>query len=160
MEAIGFASALISLVEATVTVISYLNDVKNAPAERAQLLKELTSLNIFLGTLNSLVQIATEPDTSTVEWLATVRALNVPDGPFRQLSSLLEDLKRKLAPEGPRTFTARLAERIMWKFSKEDVEDMLKKVERVKSLVMVAVQQDHIHTRRRSPCRYSSQANS
>ncbi len=145
MEAIGFASALISLVEATATVISYLNDVKNAPAERTQLLKELTSLNIFLGTLNSLtVQIATEPDASTDEWLATVRALDVPDGPFRQLNSLLEDLKRKLAPEGHRTFTTRLAERIMWKFSKEDVKDMLKKVERVKSLVMVAVQQDHV----------------
>ncbi|KAK0215874.1 hypothetical protein EDD85DRAFT_444625 [Armillaria nabsnona] len=144
MEAVGFASALISLVDATVTVISYLNDIKNAPAERTQLLKELTSLNIFLGTLNSLVQIATEPDASTDEWLATVRALDVPDGPFRQLNSLLEDLKRKLAPEMHRTFTTRLAERIMWKFSKEDVEDMLKKVARVKSLVMVAVQQDHM----------------
>ncbi|KAK0501763.1 ankyrin repeat-containing domain protein [Armillaria luteobubalina] len=144
MEAIGFTSALISLVDATVTVVSYLNDVKNAPAECTQLLKELTSLHIFLGTLNSLVQLATEPDASIAEWLATVRALDVPEGPFRLLSSLLEDLKRKLAPEGHRTFTTRLAERMMWKFSKEDIKDILKKVERVKSLVMIAVQQDHI----------------
>ncbi|KAK0466742.1 uncharacterized protein EV420DRAFT_1635785 [Desarmillaria tabescens] len=144
MEAIGFASALISLVEATATIISYLDDVKNAPVERAQLLRELTALSIFLRTLDSLVQMTTEPDTSMAEWLVTVRALNVPDGPFKQLNNLIEDLARKLAPEGSRTFTTRVAERLKWKFSKEKVEDTLKKVERVKSLVMVAVQQDHI----------------
>ncbi len=34
--------------------------------------------------------------------------------------------------------------RLSWKFKKENVEDALKKIERIKSLMVVAVQHDHL----------------
>ncbi len=92
-------------------------------------------------------------------WLVTVQRLS---GPVVQLTALLEDLKKefKLAPSGttekvikPGTSKVKsqllgkvkeVKHRLSWKFKKESVEDALKKIERIKSLMIVAVQHDHL----------------
>ncbi len=49
--------------------------------------------------------------------------------------------KKKLDPASDGM--GKMKQRLLWKFSKESVEDALKKIERIKSLVIIAVQHDH-----------------
>ncbi|KAK0184895.1 hypothetical protein F5146DRAFT_1006310 [Armillaria mellea] len=130
-----FASSIISLIDISNTIVGYLKDVKDAPKERDELNRELSNLTIYLDTVHRLTQTAAADDP----WLETVQRLS---GPFAQLDELLKSVKTKLepAPDGP---LGKMKQRLLWKFSKESVEDSLKKIERIKSLVLVAVQHDH-----------------
>lgn len=134
MEAVGLASAIVSLVELAHITVKYLKDVKEAPKERDELSKELSNLMIYLTTVNQLTQTATAGDP----WLGTVQRLS---DPLVQLGALLNDLKKKLEPASDGM--GKMKQRLLWKFSKESVEDALKKIERIKSLVIIAVQHDH-----------------
>lgn len=49
--------------------------------------------------------------------------------------------KKKLDPASDGM--GKMKQRLLWKFSKESVEDAPKKIERIKSLVIIAVQHDH-----------------
>lgn len=55
--------------------------------------------------------------------------------PFARLTTLLEGLKEKLEPA---------MKRILWPFNKEGVEETVKKIERIKTLMIIAVQRDHV----------------
>ncbi|KAK0219365.1 hypothetical protein EDD85DRAFT_961104 [Armillaria nabsnona] len=134
MEAVGLASAIVSLVELAHITVKYLKDVKEAPKERDGLSKELSNLVIYLTTVNQLTQTAAAGDP----WLATVQRLS---DPFVQLGVLLNDLKKKLEPASDGM--GKMKQRLSWKFSKESVEDALRKIERIKTLVIIAVQHDH-----------------
>ncbi|KAK0438156.1 uncharacterized protein EV420DRAFT_1316688 [Desarmillaria tabescens] len=133
-DALGIASSIITLVEISHTIVGYLKDVKEAPKERDKLSKELSNLAIYLETVNKLTQTADADDP----WLVTAQRLS---GPFMQLDVLLKDLKKKLEPASDGM--GKVKRRLLWKFTKESVEDVLKKIERIKSLVIVAVQHDH-----------------
>ncbi|PBK87745.1 hypothetical protein ARMGADRAFT_938576 [Armillaria gallica] len=134
-EALGIVSSIITLIETSHTIVEYLKDVKEAPKERNKLSKELSTLEIHLGAMNQLTQIEDADDP----WLATVQRLS---GPFAQLDVLLKGLKKKLKPASDGI--GKTKQRLLWKFSKESVEDALKKIERIKSLVIVAFQHDHV----------------
>ncbi|KAK0204653.1 hypothetical protein DFS33DRAFT_1273726 [Desarmillaria ectypa] len=125
MDAIGFASALISLVEATAADISYLKVIKNAPAEREQLLRELTGLNIFFGSAQRACRRSIWAGQSLVVDNRT-RA----ERSRRTLQSARQFSQRsgrKLGPEKLGTLTQKLTERFLWKFSKEDIEGTVQK---------------------------------
>ncbi|KAK0430759.1 hypothetical protein EV421DRAFT_241470 [Armillaria borealis] len=153
-EALGIASSIVSLVDVSWTIIKYLKDVKEASKERDRLSKELFGLVYWLNEVKPLTD-ETEPKDL---WLVTMQRLS---GPIVQLIALLDDLTKEfeLAPSGttekatePGTekVKSRLLEkvkavkhRLLWKFKKESVEDALEKIERIKSLMIVAVQRDH-----------------
>ncbi|KAK0472466.1 hypothetical protein IW261DRAFT_1570822 [Armillaria novae-zelandiae] len=115
MEAVGLASAIVSLVELAHITVKYLKDVKDAPKERDELSKQLSNLAIYLT--------ATHPN----------------GGGRRPLACYGAKIKLEPASDG----MGRMKQRLFWKFSKESVEDTLKKIERIKSLVVIAVQHDH-----------------
>ncbi|KAK0438147.1 uncharacterized protein EV420DRAFT_1280221 [Desarmillaria tabescens] len=134
-DALGIASSIVTLVEISHTIVGYLKDVKEASKECDKLSKELSNLAIYLETVNKLTQTADANDP----WLATAQRLS---SPFMQLDILLKNLKKKLEPASDGM--GKMKQRLLWKFTKESVEDALKKIERIKSLVIVAVQHDHV----------------
>ncbi len=133
-EALGIASSIVTLIDTSHAIVGYLKDVKEAPKEHDKLSKELSTLEIYLRTVNQLTQLADADNP----WLATAQRLS---GPFAQLDVLLKGLKKKLKPASDGI--GKMKQRLLWKFSKESIEDALKKIERIKSLVIVAVQHDH-----------------
>ncbi|SJL14212.1 uncharacterized protein ARMOST_17667 [Armillaria ostoyae] len=153
-EALGIASSIISLVDVSWTIFKYLKDVKEASKERDSLSAELSGLVCWLNE----VKLVTDTAQPNDPWLATMQRLS---DPVAQLTALLKDLKKefKLAPNGTpekvikpgiNKAKSRLlgkvteaTHRLSWKFKKESVEDALKKIERIKSLMIVAVQYDH-----------------
>jgi len=75
----------------------YLNDVKNAPKERAQLALEAANLLPLLNTLRDQVENADPNDP----WIESVLELGGPGGPLELFKRTMDQLKRKLKTESP-----------------------------------------------------------
>ncbi|SJL06971.1 uncharacterized protein ARMOST_10313 [Armillaria ostoyae] len=119
-DAVGVASSVTAFIKNILTLINYVKDVYNTPAEISQFLKELKFLRIYLSALDN----------------------NPPDSVFNELMKLLEELDRKLRVTPPQWKMVK--KRLLWTLTKTSVEEDLKRIERLKTLVMSAVQVDHI----------------
>ncbi|KAK0435988.1 hypothetical protein EV421DRAFT_1146278 [Armillaria borealis] len=155
-EALGITSSIVALVEVSWTIYRSLIDVGKVSKEYRSLSKELSGLAYWL----SEVRLFTDTAQPNDPWLLTMQKLS---GPVVQLTALLEDLQKELKFARTRHtmekvikpgtnkvksrllgITKELKRRVSWKFKKENVEDVLKKIERIKSLMIVAAQHDHL----------------
>ncbi|KAK0219074.1 hypothetical protein IW262DRAFT_1077557 [Armillaria fumosa] len=134
-EVLGIVSSITALTQSTVTVISYLKDVKKAPKERDEFLKELQHLKICLTALKHTTQLSTKDDP----WLATLQQLH---NGFKELLQLLDGLKMKLKPES--SWSKRIFRRLDWTIVRGSVMVDLSRIERFKTLIAIAVQNDHV----------------
>ncbi|KAK0430769.1 hypothetical protein EV421DRAFT_241780 [Armillaria borealis] len=139
-DAVGAASSVTAFIKNILTLINYVKDVYNAPAEISQFLKELKFLGFYLSTVDELIS----QSTKNGPWLKTLKQLdnNPPDSVFNELMKLLEELDRKLRVTPPQWKTVK--KRLLWTLTKTSMEEGLKRIERLKTLVMSAVQVDHI----------------
>ncbi|RWA06648.1 hypothetical protein EKO27_g8459 [Xylaria grammica] len=131
------SSSIVQLIKTTAQVIEYVNDVKNAPTERAQLARHASSL---LALLNDLRYRVEEAKSSPEPWLLSHRKLDVEQGPLDQLRDQMERLATKLKPSTRHLKTMRKA--LTWTLDKNEIEAVLTQIERVKALVTLALQND------------------
>ena len=134
---VGLAAGIVQLIGATTKAIKYLNDVKNAPKDRATLAREATSLLALLTDLRYRLEEA----KSTDPWFTGVRSLGVEGGPLDQFKEVMEELARKLKSEGG---IKKLGRSLLWTLDKNDIDSVLSKIERLKTLVGLALQKDHL----------------
>jgi hypothetical protein len=118
----------------TASVIEYLQTVRDARRDRIDFLVEVSGLYHLLLALQNRIDSAKAEDP----WLTQVRQLGAEDGPLDQFKSRLEDLVSKLgSPEG-------LGWALIWRFNKAEIEGVLPKIERIKTLVSLALTNDHL----------------
>ncbi|KAK0445033.1 uncharacterized protein EV420DRAFT_981971 [Desarmillaria tabescens] len=135
-EVLGIASSITTLIENSLTVIKYLKDVKDAPRERDELLRELKNLNSFLLSTRDVtrIQVAGDPWDP---WLVVIQDMKEL---FDQLDGLILEIKKKLKASSP--VWKRTAGRFRWTLTKTSVENILNKIERMKTLIIIARQHD------------------
>ncbi|KAK0451245.1 uncharacterized protein EV420DRAFT_1646320 [Desarmillaria tabescens] len=134
-EALGIVSSITGLVQNTATIVKYLQDVKNAPKERHDLLRELQYVDSYLSSAERQIRAATEND----KWLAELKESKKP---FDEFSDFLLELKERLEAGSSRW--RRTFHRLRWTLTKESVEGDLKKIERFKTFLMIVIQHDHL----------------
>jgi hypothetical protein len=137
MDGLSVAASIIAVVQITGQVITYLSDVKDAPRECESCMIELYNSNILLLQLKARAS----ESISQGPWYAKVQALNVKDGPLDQYKRSLEDLLHKV--EAPRKLR-KLMNALLWSWIKEEVASLLVKMERLKTLVNIALEMDHL----------------
>ena len=138
MDPLSVTASIIAIVQLTSDVIKHLNDVKDAPKDRARLTMEVSNLSNLLVTLNCLL----EEGKSNEAWYKEVNSLGVKEGPLDQYRDALEKLQLKvLGGKG----LAKLGNAIVWKFSKKEVASILARSERLKNLIQIALQMDHLY---------------
>jgi hypothetical protein len=136
MDVLSVAASIIAVIQIAGQVTTYLADVKDAPRECENCMIELSNSNILLLQLKARLSESSPQEP----WYAKVHALNVQDGPLDQYKRSLEDLLQKVkAPGKMRKLVNTLLSRI-----KEEVAGLLAKMERLKSLVSIALQMDHL----------------
>lgn len=136
MDPLSITASIIAILEFTTTLVKYASDVKDAPKDRARFAVEAHSLSGLLLTLR--YQIDAKSDE---EWYREVILLGVPGGPLDQYKHALKELQHKvLSVKG----LAKIREALKWKFSKEEVASILLRIERLKSLIQIALQMDHV----------------
>jgi hypothetical protein len=98
-------------------------------------LQEASGLVGLLITLKSLVADCDPQDP----WLRATSRLATSNGPLEQYRSALEKLVGKIMPgDGLR----KIGQALVWKFTKEDISGLLSQMERVKSLIDIALSMD------------------
>ncbi|KAF2098299.1 hypothetical protein NA57DRAFT_39948 [Rhizodiscina lignyota] len=141
MDPLSITASTIALLEFTGEVISYLNAVKTSSKDRARLAIEASQLFNLLTTLNYLIE-----DSINTPWGTTIRALNVENGPFDQYYTGLLQLQERLsgAKRSDRSKLHTVKDALVWKFTKEEVADILGRMERLKGLIAVALEVDNL----------------
>ena len=131
ITAVGFVAAVVQLIDVTSKVVNYFNDVKDAPKDRAKLAREAAGLLVLFTDLRYRV----EEIESTDPWFTGLRSLG---GPLTEFKSAMEDMADKLAP------ATSLKRVLRWTLDKKDIDAILSKIERLKTLVILALQKDHL----------------
>jgi hypothetical protein len=145
MDPLSITASILTLLQLTEKVIRYARQTKDAPKERTRVLQEASGLVGLLITLKSLVDDCDPQDP----WLRATSRLATSNGPLEQYRSALEKLTGKIMPgDGLR----KIGQALVWKFTKEDVSDLLSQIERVKSLVDIALGMDDMLVSRSYLC--------
>ena len=131
MDPISTTASIIAILQLSSKVLGYLNDVKDASKDRAKCAVEAANLNNLLTALRFRLE---EGDSST-PWYTAVRVLATENGPLDQFKQALEQLQKKMTGRG---------KILVWKFKKEEIASILGRMERLKTLVVVALQMDHL----------------
>lgn len=137
MDPLSITASIIAVLQLTSEVIKYLDDVKDAPKDRARLVTEASNLYSLLMNLKYRL----EEGHSNEPWYNAIKSLNTPNGPFDQYKDVLEELQRK-------TFitsrAGKVVHALIWKFNKAEVDGMLSRMERLKNLIQISLQMDHL----------------
>jgi hypothetical protein len=136
MDPLSLTASITALINTTAQVVSYLNDVKDAPKERAKLASEVACLYPLLIQLKYRVDEVAVGD----KWGESTRTLlGGSNGPLDQFGKALAELARKLAPA---TGLKGIGRKLIWTLDKTECMDILTKIERLKTLTGLALQGD------------------
>ncbi|OBT64232.1 hypothetical protein VE03_06864 [Pseudogymnoascus sp. 23342-1-I1] len=139
MDPLSITASIIAILQVTTALVNYANDVKDAPKDRARFAMEASSLSSLL--LNLRYQIEDERcEKSNEAWTREVTLLGVPDGPLDQYRHALEKLQLKIVSGKG---LVKIGDALWWRFTKEEVAGILLRIERLKSLIQIALQIDH-----------------
>lgn len=136
MDPLSITASIIAVLQATKEVVSYINGTKDAPEDLTKVYEEARSLMILLYELKDLVA----GPNSHISWLQTTSGLATRGGPLDQYKRSLEILVPKTTGHGLR----KIGQVLAWKFGKEEVMALLSQIERIKSLVQIALEMDHM----------------
>jgi hypothetical protein len=93
------------------------------------------------NTLLLKLDLRLSESSSQEPWYAEVQALAVKDGPLDQYKLALQHLVAKIEPTNK---MRKLTNILIWNFIKEEVASIVSKMERLKTLVSIALEMDHL----------------
>ena len=146
MDPLSLTASIIAVLQLTSTLTSYINEARNATAEQAKVAVEASNFYSLLTTLRFRVEEA----RSDGPWFNQVRLLGIENGPLDQLKEILKTMVHKLQSSRKRD---QIKSVFLWKFTKTEVEDMLARMERLKSLINCALANDLMFVSLRGECR-------
>lgn len=137
-EVKGLATSIIAVIQLTGTVTTlgygYIGGVKRASKDIGELLGELGSLSKVLINLQYCADA--HPTQST-----TLNGLNETGGPLQKCSQELEELQAKLKPK--KGWKGKI-DSIKWPLSEKETMQFISRIERHKSLFMLALDTDQM----------------
>ena len=133
MEPIGAAANIVSLLQLAGAVIKYLNVLKDASKDIKALVLELCTVRGLLSTIKDLV----------TEDSILHESLSGHNGLFSQIESSLQSLASKIEPTSTTTGHS-FVQKLRWPLRKEEVKDVLSSIERQKTLLSLALQNDQV----------------
>ena len=136
MDPLSISISVLTLLQLTEKFISYIKQTKDARKEQARVLGEASSLVWLLRELQECI----DEHSSQSSWLQATSGLTTLGGPLDQYKNTLEILAFKILPKHG---LHKVGQVLVWKFSKEEVNGLLSRIERVKSLVLIALELDH-----------------
>ncbi|OBT39768.1 hypothetical protein VE00_10222 [Pseudogymnoascus sp. WSF 3629] len=137
MDPLSVTASIIAIVQLTGVIIGCLNDLKGTSKDRAQCAMEISNVSSLLVTLMYRLEEVSSNDGSYGE----VQALAAADGHIDQYRSALEQLQSKLTSST--SSRTKIGGALSWKFGKEEIANILGRIERLKSLTQIALGIDH-----------------
>ena len=133
MEPLGATASIVSLLHLAGAVIKYLSILKDSSDDIKTLVLELCTIRGLLSTIKDLV----------TEESILHESLGGHDGLFSQIESSLQSLALKLEPTST-TSAHQLVQKLRWPLRKGEVKDVLSSIERQKTVLSLALQNDQM----------------
>jgi hypothetical protein len=137
MDPIGITASIIAILQLTAALLEYINSVKDAPKDRAQCAIEASNLYNLLTILRYRME---EPENNK-PWYNALKALSVQNGPLDQYRHSLEKIMTKLS-QCPGA--GKLGNSLLWSLRGGDVKNLLARIERLKTIISIALEMDHL----------------
>ena len=136
-DPLSVTSGIIAILQLASSVVQYLKIVRDASDERQKLITEIGSVTGFLYLLNDSVDGPYRANAQST----TYRSLYLANGPLDQFKASLNELAAKLRPAhgGHR----RTGKALLWPFQKSEISDILYRIERQKTMIGLAWQNDN-----------------
>jgi Fungal N-terminal domain of STAND proteins len=129
-DPLSITASIVAVVQVSAIVLKSLGDLKDTPRDLRRLRTEIDNLqSVLLPALERLRR----PEE---EKLAPVQLLSA-QGPLEEFRTLLEHLKKKLAPAAGLNKARRA---VTWQFQKGEIQNILGAIERQKSLFALSLQ--------------------
>lgn len=128
-------ASIIAILELTTTLTGYINDVRHATREQAKVAVEASNLYGLLTSLRFRVEEVQSKDP----WFNQVKLLGRENGPLDQFKEVLDKMVLQISSSRKRDQVKSV---LTWKLTKLEVEDALKRMERLKSLIQCALTAD------------------
>jgi hypothetical protein len=135
MDPLSMTASIIAVLELTSTLTNYINNVEKATAEQAKVAVEASNLFSLLTSM----RFRMEGTRSDDPWFNQVKMLGTYNGPLDQLRETLEEMVETISSSRKRD---QIKSALMWKFTKSQVDEMLQRMERLKSLITCALAND------------------
>lgn len=159
MDPLSLTVATITLLQAAASIVQicydYRTRLKNAPNSLVRLTEEVASLRAVLESLVKLSEKTESTETSdgkdgsdATALLPNLKRLLDHDGTFNQCKNELVDLKEKLtAPVTgwKTTSVGKAVHKLKWPMTEQDIESTLDRIERLKSLLNLALNKDQTY---------------
>ncbi|MCJ1313134.1 hypothetical protein MMC25_006811 [Agyrium rufum] len=134
-DPLSITASIFAVLQLTSVVTKYTQELRGASKESAKLLLELSSLR---GILESLSDFASSDDA----WIQSSKILiGGSDGSLARLNDDLEGLRSQLEPV---VGLKKVKKSVTWPFKHEEIRKIFGRLERFKSLFMLAMETDHI----------------
>lgn len=137
-EILGVVSGIIAVADLTYKVLGYLKTVHHAEKEIKDYNREAPILTELLTSLAA--HVMQNSGHNVDPWFESIQTLQ--HGPMQQYQVALDEFKAKVLPvKGLRD---KITQQMTWKFVKDDLKDILAKMERLKTLIAISLQKDHL----------------
>lgn len=137
MDPLSLTASIIAVLQLTTALTTYLNNIHHATAEQKKITVEACNLYSLLTTLRFRVEDARTDDP----WFDQVKLLNVANGPLDQFKQVLDRIMERISPSGKKE---RIKSALVWQWTKSDIDEALQQMERLKTLVNIALTNDHL----------------
>jgi hypothetical protein len=137
MDPLSITASIIAILKLSGEVLTYINDVEDASQDRARCAIEASNLHSLLFNL----RFHLEKGILDQSWYTAVRALAVKNGPLDQFKEALEMLQTRMTDRGR---LGKFGRALTWSFKKEEMTCIFTRIERLKSLIEIALHMDHL----------------
>jgi hypothetical protein len=126
-------ASIVTILDLACKLMQYANSIRKASQERVQVAREASAIYSLLTQLGSRV----DQCQTNEPWFNEAKLLATKGGVLDQLKSILENLVAKIDPG------SRMKD-FVWKITSKEVDQALAQIERLKSRISIALQQDHL----------------
>jgi hypothetical protein len=132
----GAGNSIISAISLTSQLIDYFRTIKHFPKEHRQFHREITALQALLDDVRFL-----QDDEPSKTWLHGFKSAVVDSGILDNYQEAVQHLLKKTNSESG---VKGGMQKLNWTFTKDDIQDTLEKIERLKSVIQLALQADNM----------------
>ncbi|CAF9915083.1 MAG: hypothetical protein ALECFALPRED_009973 [Alectoria fallacina] len=146
-EAVGLAASLASLIEISGRVVAagygYISKVANAPSRMRMVLSEVSSVNLVLGRLEeNLTTVSTPTSTSVLDALSRIGVFEDCSNILRQIDSTVQICMAEGEAHSSKHDVKAVLRRAIWPMKEKETEEVLKHLDRLRSVLSDAIVQD------------------
>jgi hypothetical protein len=132
-EALVSSSSIITLLQ--IKIQGVIDDIQQIRAPSEALEVEKAAIEFRLSSVHSVLSALKDKEEQT-EWVATMKSLGTPNGPFHQVGFVVDALAAKFATP------KRSSMRSTWPFRKDEIIALASRIEQQESLLGLALQND------------------